>query len=75
MAAVHESMPEVASAPANATSSAWLYHPFASGSRAGTADAVGTVASYLTVSDAVREFPALSLQAPLTAPAGLSGPL
>jgi hypothetical protein len=60
-------MPEVASVPVNETPSAWLYQPFESGPRAGTAvNPVGAVASYLSPNEAVPTLPALSVHLPLT---------
>jgi hypothetical protein len=60
-------MPEVASLPLNATLSAWLYQPFESGAREGTAvKPVGAVASYESPSEAVPTLPALSVQLPPT---------
>ena len=62
------------SAPENPTAIAWLYQPFASGGRAGTAAIDGAVASNLRPNDAWVTLPALSVQLPITAPFGLSGP-
>jgi hypothetical protein len=51
-----------------------LYQPFSSLGRPGDAFACGAVASYLSGNDALRTFPAWSLQLPATAAAPLSGP-
>src|SRR5215472_16911208 len=60
-------MPEVPSVPVKATLSAWLYQPFESGARAGTAvTPVGAVASYWSPSEAEPTLPALSVQVPPT---------
>ncbi len=66
--------PTVASAPVKLTVSAGLYQPFAFGWRDGAAVATGSVASYLSWTEAVAELPALSLHAPLTAVEAVSGP-
>ena len=50
-----------------ATSTGWLYHPFASGARdAACRSTLGGVLSYLIVIDADAEFPALSVHVPET---------
>src|SRR5437762_5013652 len=60
-------MPEEASVPVKETPRAWLYQPFESGTRAGTAIApVGAVASYWSPNEAVPTLPALSVHVPLT---------
>src|SRR5881275_2280742 len=60
-------MPEEASVPAKEMPSAWLYQPFESGTRAGTAATpVGAVASYWSPNEAVPTLPALSVHVPLT---------
>jgi hypothetical protein len=60
-------MPEVASVPVKETPSAWLYHPFESGARAGRAlTPVGAVASYWSPNEAIPTLPALSVQVPPT---------
>ena len=59
--------PEVASVAVKETPSAWLYQPFASGARAGTAATpVGAVESYFSPSDPAPTLPALSVQVPPT---------
>jgi hypothetical protein len=64
---VQPAMPEVPSVPVNETPSAWLYQPFESGVRAGTAvTPVGAVASYWSPNEAVPTLPALSVQLPAT---------
>ena len=73
-AASHVPRPDVASAPVNETESAWLYQPFSSARRPGEAVVCGAVASYLSPKDALRTFPAWSLQLPETAAVALSGP-
>jgi hypothetical protein len=73
-AASHAAMPEVASVPAKVTASPWLYQPLSSVGRAGDAVACGAVASYLRGNDALRTFPAWSVQLPPRAAAPLSGP-
>jgi len=68
-------MPEVASLPANATPTSWLYQPFASGAREGDAVTVGGVASYFREIDIGAEmFPALSVHVPEIVPEDESGP-
>jgi hypothetical protein len=67
--------PLVASVPANATATAWLYQPFRSGTRAGLAPVTaGGVASYRRPNDALAVLPALSVQEPVTVADALSGP-
>src|SRR5262249_5242375 len=75
VAEVHESIPEVASVPAKATATGWLYQPFASGARPALALTFGGVPSYFsaTVDDDVQ--PAPSVQVPGTEAEALSGPL
>ncbi|MGZ4332862.1 MAG: hypothetical protein ACXVRJ_01125 [Gaiellaceae bacterium] len=59
-------MPEVPSLPVKETLNVWLYQPFESGARAGTAvTPVGGVKSYLIGKEAVPTLPALSVQLPL----------
>jgi hypothetical protein len=72
--AVHESIPEVASEPSNATRSGWLYQPFESGSLAGTPYASGAVESYLRPNETTLVLPAWSTQEPGTDAFGESGP-
>src|SRR5262245_9146974 len=75
VAEVHEAMPEVASVPAKATATGWLYHPFASGGRAALAFTLGGVPSYLRAKlPAADTLPALSVHVPATDAAPLSGP-
>ena len=59
-------MPDPASVPVYATSTGWLYHPFASGLRAGVPATVGAVASNLILSDVDPVLPALSVHDPDT---------
>jgi hypothetical protein len=66
-------MPEVASDPLQLIATWWLYQPFESGARAGVAVTVGAVASYLSGNEAELVLPALSVQAPGTEAAALSG--
>jgi hypothetical protein len=71
---VQPAIPEVASVPVKETPREWLYQPFESGTRAGTAaTAVGAVASYWRPNEAVPTFPALSVHVPLTDPLAESG--
>jgi hypothetical protein len=73
---VQASTPDVASVPANATGTARLYQPPASGPRAACPPVTaGAVASYLIVSESVPlTLPALSVQVPVTETAAASGP-
>ena len=71
----HSETPEPASAPVNATSTGWLYHPFASGFRAGVPVTVGGVASNLIFTDVDPVLPALSVHEPETEMSPPSGPL
>jgi len=72
---VHESTPETASLPWNATSTGWLYQPFASAARAGAADRFGAVASYSNERVLAAEtLPALSVHVPLADAELESGP-
>jgi hypothetical protein len=72
---VQLSTPEVASAPAKATLTPWLYHPLESGDRAGLALTVGAVASYFNENEpGALTLPATSRHVPATAAAALSGP-
>src|SRR5436190_2116831 len=66
--------PLVASVPANATDSAWLYQPFASATRDGDAVTAGAVASYLNPNDAEPRLPAASTHSPETVALPVSGP-
>ena len=69
------STPETGSAPWKATSTAWLYQPFASAPRAAAAEMLGAVASYWNVSVFGGEtLPATSVQVPLTVAVPESGP-
>ncbi len=74
LGAAHESTPDVASAPAKLTVSAWLYQPFASAPREGSAVTCGLVPSYFRPTDLEAPFPALSLQDPVTEAVAESGP-
>src|SRR6266513_2933866 len=68
-------MPETASEPWNATSTGWLYQPFASAARPGAGETPGAVASYWNESAlAVETFPALSVQVPVAEAEPESGP-
>src|SRR5689334_17563165 len=68
-------MPDVASDPLNATSTAWLYQPLLSAPRAGVGVIVGGVPSYLNPSDCGAEtLPALSRHVPDTLADAASGP-
>ena len=51
-----------------------MYQPVGPAARAGFAVVWGAVASYLSPKDALRTFPAWSLQLPETAAVALSGP-
>jgi hypothetical protein len=75
VADVQLSTPDVASEPAKETATEWLYHPFASGPRAGLGLTLGAVASYLSANDPEAVFPALSVHVPPTFALSLSGPL
>ena len=66
--------PEVVSAAAKLTESGATYQPFGPAARAGFAVVCGAVASYLSPNDALRTFPAWSLQLPGTDAVALSGP-
>src|SRR5436190_9146123 len=66
--------PLVASVPANATDSAWLYQPFASATRDGDAVTAGAVASYLNPNEREPRLPAASMQSPETDALAVSGP-
>src|SRR5258708_35576251 len=61
-------MPDVPSEPLKETPNVWLYQPFESGARAGTAvTPAGAVASYLSPNEAAPPtLPALSVQLPVT---------
>jgi hypothetical protein len=73
--AVHESIPEVASDPANVTATEWLYHPPSSALRLADGDTDGADASYLSPHDpAALTFPALSRHVPETEAVPESGP-
>src|SRR5262245_20292193 len=74
VAEVHEAIPDVASVPAKATATGWLYQPFASGARPGLAFTLGGVPSYLKPKVVVAELPALSVHVPETDAEPLSGP-
>src|SRR5215471_12993433 len=66
VAEVHEAIPEVASVPAKATATGWLYQPFASGARPALALTFGAVPSYFRPRLAGAEtLPALSVQVPV----------
>src|SRR6266852_5130761 len=67
-------MPEVASFPVKATSTAWLYQPLWSGTRFGApATLTGAVASYMKLNEPLPILPALSVQLADTEAAALSG--
>ncbi len=72
---MHSVTPDAPSVPVNATSTGWLYQPFASGFRAAAPVTVGAVASYLIVTEPDAEFPALSVHVPESFTAAPSGPL
>src|SRR5947207_10380813 len=75
VAELHESIPEVASVPAKATATGWLYHPLESGARPALAFTLGPVPSYFSPRPAGAEtFPALSVHVPATEAEPLSGP-
>src|SRR5579884_850904 len=68
-------MPAVVSEPVNATETAWLYHPFASGPRAGVGVTLGGVESYLSGNEnGALTLPATSRQVPATLALPESGP-
>src|SRR6478736_4149499 len=67
-------MPDMLSEPLKETPSGWLYQPFESGTRAGTAvTPVGAVASYSSPNEAAPTLPALSIQLPVTDAVAESG--
>lgn len=73
---VQLSIPEVASVPLKAMSTAWLYQVPWSGARVGAPDTpVGEVASYLKLKLLLPVLPALSVQVVETEADVLSGPL
>jgi hypothetical protein len=74
LAASQESIPAVASVPANVTVTVDLFQPLALGWGLEVAVAAGAVASYLSARESVSEFPALSRHAPSTEAAAVSGP-
>src|SRR6266550_2284880 len=68
-------MPETASEPWNATSTGWLYQPFASAARPGAGETPGAVASYWNERVFEAEtLPALSVQVPPADAEPESGP-
>src|SRR4051794_6567699 len=68
-------MPEVASAPANVTTTGWLYQPPTSRARSAAEPVtVGAVASYRSAKEAAAALPAASRHVPLTFVLALSGP-
>jgi hypothetical protein len=68
-------MPEVASVPVSASATGRLYQPFASGARSSDPDALGGVASYLSVAlTASFVLPARSVHEPVTVRPVPSGP-
>src|SRR3954469_11490534 len=68
-------MPESASDPWNVNLTGALYQPSWSGARSGVASVtVGAAVSYLNVTAFVAEFPARSVQVPVTCAAAPSGP-
>src|SRR6478609_9252896 len=68
-------MPDTESDPWNATSTGWLYQPFASAVRLGAGDTPGAVASYWNESVFGAEtLPALSVQVPAAVAEPESGP-
>src|SRR3954454_2180404 len=75
MASVQLSTPEAGSVPAQPTVIAWLYQPFASGTRVGLAATAGAAASNSSGKAADAVFPAWSVQLPLGAALALSGPV
>jgi hypothetical protein len=68
-------MPETVSEPWNATSTGWLYQPFASAALPGAGETPGAVASYWNESVLAAEtLPALSVQVPVADAEPESGP-
>ena len=72
---MQESLPESESVPLPAIVTGARYQPAALAARAGTAVVAGAPVSRRTVKLAVEVFPELSVQLPLSAAPGVSGPL
>ena len=74
LAASQLATPDVASVAAKLTAIGAMYQPVGPAALAGVAEVKGAVASYLSPKEALRTFPAWSVQLPDVAAVALSGP-